>query len=158
MGLSNSGLRGIPSGNYSEIFSTTPTAQCCGSVDTMVRYFSVNTVVGSAISVVSNTINGNIYTINEDGVYAISYDDTDGTGGSVFGISKNSPYLTTSILDATNDPFRVGIAFVPTASWNEMLAPTLLCRAGDKIRCHAQTAQHPDSQSITCTFRITKVA
>lgn len=71
-----------------------------GSTNTKIRRFTNITTVGSGITATasgSSASSGTEFTINEAGVYAISYTDRSGSGGFQMGISLNSASLTTAI-------------------------------------------------------------
>jgi len=142
----------------SEVHVTTTTSTQTGTDDTMVRYFSViNTNIGSAISVSNTTTKGSVFTINEDGVYAITYVDSMISSGDTTGISKNSTALTTSILNSANDAFRL-LAFSIDTGFNTTGSVVTNLVAGDIIRPHTNTASTPTGESVVNCFRIVKVA
>lgn len=163
MSFINSGPYGLPkssgSANISEVLVTTGAATpFTGSTNDMIRCFSGRpSVTGSDITYKSDAVFGDSFTINADGIYEINYFDSDGTLGTLMGISKNSPFLTTSIVDATNDPYRVGVVSVPINSGYTSISRTLFCRVRDVFRAHAQTAGHPDTSLAATSFSIVRV-
>ncbi len=106
-----------------------------GSTNTTIREFAtleINT--GTAITHATSTANGDTFTINEDGIYSMSY--TDGGAISEVGISLNSTQLTSSITAITAAD---RIAFVTATSATGNGANVNITRrlsAGDVIRCH----------------------
>ena len=131
-----------------------------GSVDTFIRRFA--TLVysrGDAITFADNASNGSTFTINEDGLYTISYIDASSTGADA-GCSKNSPFLTTAIATTPNDPYRIFAVSVSGAAPNQTggMAVKVFCQVGDVIRAHNDSASTPDGTANNGTsFRITKV-
>lgn len=73
-----------------------------GSTNTKIRRFTSSSTVGTAITYADSAANGGSFTINEDGVYTISYRDavTGAGSGAPFGITVNSAELTTNITSA----------------------------------------------------------
>lgn len=69
-----------------------------GSTNTVIRRFA-NVVqnIGSDITYTDSAANGASFTINTNGVYAITYTEEGNTGSPIFGISLNSASLTTDI-------------------------------------------------------------
>jgi hypothetical protein len=67
-----------------------------GSSGTTTRRFTtVNTNTGSAITYASDATNGDTFTINQDGIYAINYGDQFNAGAN-FGITLNSSSTSTA--------------------------------------------------------------
>lgn len=60
-----------------------------GSTNTKVRTFSSVTTVGSAITHTADTTNGDTFTINEDGLYAIDYVDGNTAAACQMGVTLN---------------------------------------------------------------------
>jgi len=126
-----------------------------GSTNTKIRRFSTTvTNTGTAITYADSATNGSSFTINETGVYHISYTDVFNTG-AFFGLSLNSSQLTTNILGITTaDRLLSGITenndSPETVSWQGILAKD------DIIRPHT----HGDTDSTNTergTFTITKL-
>lgn len=70
-----------------------------GSGNTVIRRFSVVRLqVGAAILYQDSSTDGGSFTVQEDGLYFISYTDGQSSGQGPFGLSVNSTTLTTSIL------------------------------------------------------------
>lgn len=107
-----------------------------GSTDDKILCFgTVIQSTGSAITRATNATNCDTYTINEDGVYYISFTGDMNAAGQHFGISLNSSQLTTALASIT-DADRLAInnksgASAPApATWSGILS------AGDVIRAH----------------------
>jgi hypothetical protein len=130
------------------------TANGYGSTNTVIRRFT-NVVAnqGTDITYADSATNGATFTINTNGVYAISYDDSF-TAASNSGISLNSTQLTTSIAliniadvvsqtthDAANHPYNS--------------AATLYLLSGSVIRAHAGANT---TGTVPATFTITRVS
>jgi hypothetical protein len=107
-----------------------------GSTNTTIRYFSSTiSTAGSDISYNNNTTNGDTWTINTAGIYAITFSDG-GLTGAGLGISLNSNQLTTSIFGITAADRLVtmnpqGANEVESCSWTGYLA------VNDVIRAHS---------------------
>ncbi len=124
-----------------------------GSTDTKIRRITNSTTVGTAITVANSAGNGNTYTINEEGMYFMSYDDSDSTGGRAMGISLNSAELTTSVASivvATKLALTMGIGAnaVGFCSALKRLSP------GDIVRPHTVGTMDGTTH---CHFHISKV-
>lgn len=88
----------------SQIRADTAPAAGHGSSSTTVRRFVNFTTVGTAITASDVSTTGTIFTINEAGIYAISYTDRKNAGGFNIGITVNATagQLTTSIETISN--------------------------------------------------------
>ena len=74
-----------------------------GSTNTVIRRFSTEvTNVGNAITYADSATLGATFTINEYGVYFLSYTDYSTTGAAALGFSLNSTQLTTAITSITD--------------------------------------------------------
>ena len=75
-----------------------------GSTNTHIRRFSTATVTGDAIDRATSAADGDSYTINETGLYAINYQDLSSSTDGTIGISKNlsGSDLTTGPTGTTN--------------------------------------------------------
>lgn len=127
----------------SDNFSTNPqsmvrlhTSNGYGSTNTVIRRFAtVVTNQGSDITYTDSATLGASFTINNAGVYAISYVDNS-SGSQNAGISLNSAQLTTSIPNiAAAD--RLTYAFGAAATAPATSAWTGYLPAGSVIRPHA---------------------
>lgn len=127
-----------------------------GSSATMIRrWTTVGKNTGTAITLTQDSITGDKFTINSDGVYAITFIDQFNTSQDM-GISLNSSQLTTGIASITATD---RIADVQTAGANlpANCQVTLALRAGDVIRAHTAGAVS-GSATQAPMFRIVKVS
>lgn len=129
-----------------------------GATNTMIRRFT--TVVknaGTDISITQDATNGDSFTINTDGLYAITYLDKDGTGGVAWGISVNSNQLTTAITAITASNV-LAVTWGPSAAAPDTCTIIYKATAGDVIRAHSGTASRPDGTiAQTTSIRIVKI-
>jgi len=150
----------------SETFTATPvvtTAQSMiflsldngyGATNTVIRRFT-NTITsqGADITYADSATLGASFTINTNGVYAISYSDNLTASGEI-GISLNSNQLTTSIASITAAN-RLAEATVPSANATASVSWIGYLASGSVIRAHtAGTA----AGSVASEFTITRVA
>lgn len=125
-----------------------------GSTNTTIRRFSnILTNTGSAITYTDSATDGASFTINETGVYFISYCDARAAGGAQIGISLNSSQLTTAVQSITNadrliTAYTTGANLESVASWAGIL------NKSDVIRAH--TDGQPDNGGGT-HFTIAKI-
>lgn len=120
-----------------------------GSTNTMIRRFvSVVTNIGDAITYSDSATLGASFTINESGLYAISYIDQF-SADSWLGISLNSPDLTTAI-QSNSAAYRLALTITNAANYPEQAACTLKLSAGDVIRAHAGGA----ASGVNTTFAL----
>lgn len=106
-----------------------------GSTATKIRRFTTavrNT--GTAITYADSATNGATFTINEDGLYSISYVENFNTDGS-FGISLNNSGTTTNI-DSITVADRVVQGRTPGTGKAANCCITLYLQAGDVLRPH----------------------
>jgi hypothetical protein len=132
------------------------TANGYGSTNTKIRRFTTTvTNQGSDITYADSATLGATFTINTNGVYAISYSDSFTAPGGFLGLSLNSSQLTTSILTITVSTV-LAITYCAT---NESTIATVSAyfAAGDVIRPHTDgTAVGVYTQNLQ--FTITRVA
>lgn len=132
------------------------TANGYGAVNTKIRRFT-NTVTntGSAITYADSANDGASFTINQPGIYAISYGDSFNAVSEI-GISLNSNQLTTGIQSITISAVLMmassaGTNFGESVSWVGTLA------AGDVVRAHDDgIATGADANKTQ--FTITKIS
>lgn len=101
---------------------------------------------GTAITYAQSSTVGDSFTINEDGLYAISYTDQ-GSGSDTFGLSLNSSDLTASILSLAVgqrlSSFRTGGGSWPTnCMWTGFLKNTDVIRAQSDAAASVGTAAY----------------
>jgi hypothetical protein len=111
---------------------------------------------GTAITYVDSATDGASFTINEDGIYSVSYSDGANTSGTEMGVSVNSSQLSTNI-SAISDNHRVFGQISEDASGGYSNgAATRFFSAGDVIRPHTNNA--PDrTSSGQVHFTLTQV-
>lgn len=107
-----------------------------GSTGTKIRRF-VTTVenVGSAITYADSATNGGSFTVNEDGVYAITARDYRAAAQSAWAISLNSAQLTTNWNTITNST-RLAATYGQAAAIGTC-SRTVALKAGDVLRLHS---------------------
>jgi hypothetical protein len=127
-----------------------------GSTNTVIRRFSVTQLsVGTAITYADSAAAGASFTITEDGIYAMTYQDSSAVGNSTLGISINSSQLTTSIASITAAN-RLAMTRDPGASLPGVLTCVERLVSGDVIRAHSGSASL-DSTANYVKFSIRKI-
>lgn len=131
------------------------TANGYGSTNNKIRRFT-NIVAnqGSDITYADSASDGASFTINKDGVYAISFCDSF-TGANAAGISLNSSELTTAITSLTTVADRLAVATAVAASNGVQVACTLFLSAGDIIRAHNDGGVASTPEAV---FTITRIS
>ncbi len=116
------------------------TANGKGLTNTFIRRFStILSNTGSAVDYQDSATLGASFTIKEDGIYHITYDDNYSAGGQTFGVSLNSTQLSTNIASITPADILTngrtpGAGFqTGTSSWAGEL------KVGDVVRPHTGT-------------------
>ena len=128
-----------------------------GSTNTCIRRFTTAEVnTGTDITYADSGTLGGSFTINRDGVYAITYIDVYASGQMVMGVSLNSAALTTSIATistATRIAYGAG-----SYAGNERAIATVTTRLsrGDVVRAHTDGASAV-TNAVDTVFRICKV-
>lgn len=126
-----------------------------GAVNTRIRRFTTTDKnSGTAITYADSANNGGSFTINEAGLYTISYCDAS-SGTAVIGVSVNGSALTTSIESQTYAQGK-RIASFGTTAGNPFCSWTGVLAVNDVVRAHTNAS--PDSTTTTCMFTITKVS
>jgi hypothetical protein len=132
------------------------TANGYGSTNNKIRRFTTTiTSRGSAITYADSSTDGASFTINEPGIYTVTYGDVFNTAATM-GISLNSNQLTTDFLSITTSH---GIAGMSTGG-NEFggnISATMYLVAGDVLRPHTGGTSSGANQ-IHCLFRVTKIS
>lgn len=130
------------------------TANGYGSTNNKIRRFTNATVnTGSDITYADSAADGASFTINADGLYAISFNDSfSGAGHS--GISLNSTQLTTSITGITAAD-RLSVASASAANESNFSSVTLHLAATDVIRAHTSGV---GAGTVLAGFTIVRVA
>lgn len=121
-----------------------------GSTNTVIRRFT-NVVqnIGSDIVYTDSATNGASFTINTNGIYAITYTEEGNTGSPLFGISLNSANLTTDI-NAIPIADILTISNVANGNGRECCSWTGLLVATDVVRMHTNngTATFADNVQV----------
>lgn len=126
-----------------------------GSTNTVIRRFlTVGTTQGTDITYADSAANGASFTINTNGVYAVTYIDAFNTA-SAFGVSLNSTQLTTNFSGITNTT-RIASAACPSNDYAECATVVMYFSANDVIRPHTNAAT--TSGTNYQMFTITRVA
>jgi hypothetical protein len=125
-----------------------------GSTNTKIRRFSTTvTSTGNAITYADSSTDGASFTINEDGVYYVSYTDIDTASIANFGVSLNSTQLTTSInlITATD---RLAISNTSAANFKYSASWAGILNKDDIVRAHTDAN---GSASALVSFTISKI-
>ena len=133
------------------------TANGYGSLNTAIRRFTnIVTNQGSDITYNSGTEStlGASFTINTNGVYAISYTVASSGSSSYMGISLNSTQLTIAIQSITTAD-RVALSLAQAVNVPIPMSVTLYLSAGSIIRPHTDAAAASSTVDI---FAITRVS
>lgn len=127
-----------------------------GTTNTAIRRLANITInQGSDITYADSTSLGASFTINSNGVYAISYNENFNAATNM-GISLNSNQLTTSI-SSINAADRLAITDIPNANFNSFVGWAGYLNAGSVIRPHAAGASI-GSGSATAQFTAVRIA
>jgi hypothetical protein len=108
-----------------------------GSTDNRIRRFSTATTVGTAITHAETGVVGSTFTVNQNGLYHISYSDGYSVGTTQHGITVNSSSRTTNISSLTA-PGVLAIAACPGANLYANASAVVRLQAGDILRAHTQ--------------------
>lgn len=132
------------------------TANGYGSTNTKIRRFvNVVTNQGTDITYADSATLGASFTINTNGVYAISFNDQN-NASTWIGISINSNQLTTDIF-AINVADIIATAVTPGTNNGALVSATLYLPGGSVIRAHT-TGIASGVNTSCCQFTITRVA
>jgi hypothetical protein len=138
-----------------------------GSTDTKIRKFGsyacgisdTATAIGASqscgeITCTNNATEGAACTVNEDGVYAIYYQDQENASDISIGISVNSSNRTTNI-ESINDPTeRIAIQQENGGAYWTSVSRTVKLTNGDVVRAHGTGTE---TGTTGVTFIITRV-
>lgn len=142
-------VRSVPT---SEVFCDTGNGH--GSTDTTVRRFTNATTTGTAITRASTAANGDTFTINEDGVYAMSYTDRVTASSGRHGFSVNASGTTAINSLAAGTERLMEQQTITTAGG---VSVTVRLSSGDVIRPHTDGFGN-ESTGAEVQFRITQVS
>jgi len=131
------------------------TSNGSGSTNTMFRRFTTTvTSQGTDITYADSATLGGSFTINTDGVYAVTYTDVWGAA-STSGISLNSSQGTTAILSITTADRLVEststTGFTQSCTWTGFLS------SGDVIRAH-ESGSTESASTQYANFTIVRVS
>lgn len=139
---------------YAEIVVNTPNGH--GSTNTKIRRFSTTVLSkGSAITFADSATLGSTFTINQEGLYSMSYTDSYSIAASAIGISINSNQLTTSVGSMTAS-MRAVYVTLTAASQRINCAVTRRLHPGDVVRAH--TDGNPDGTGGVDQFTIIQIS
>lgn len=126
-----------------------------GATNNKIRRIDTSVVnTGNAITRATSSNNGNSYTINQAGTYAISHTDRGTVALTNFGVSVNSNQLTTSIFGITQANRLIGSS-IGAANQTGCVSITLKLAVGDVVRPHGDG--QADSTSVQTQFSIEKI-
>lgn len=126
-----------------------------GSTNTGVRRFTTTLVnTGTAITLTQSAGNGDSFTINDTGLYAMLYQDLSPASSNYLGITVNGSDLTTGPTACTVAT-RVVVGYAGVTSRPTAISRTMRLTAGDVIRCQAGSDVTGTNDQVY--FSITKV-
>lgn len=127
-----------------------------GSTNTKIRIFTTAVEeVGNDITFTQNATDGASFTINTNGVYAVTYRDGKGSGSMAMGVSVNSAELTTNIQSITAAN-RIDLQNTPGPNAGR-LATSRYFSAGDVVRPHSD-GTGDETSILVVGFRITRLS
>lgn len=128
-----------------------------GSTNTAIRRFTtVRTNQGSDITYADSATLGGLFTINTNGVYAVSYSDSI-NGISACGVSLNSTALSTTLESIPPAEVLIG-GVIAAANIIGIPAWTGYLPAGSLIRAHTSAGAGVGAYTALINFTITRVA
>jgi len=133
-----------------------------GGTNTSIRRFTTTlSSAGNAITYADSAGNGGSFTINEAGLYEVSYIDGGNASDAIFrhGISVNSAELSTAIDSITNaNRLGMSVSYSPSAVVCSCVCVTHRFAAGDVVRAHTGTNAPNNTTAAGTRFSIRKVA
>ena len=128
-----------------------------GSTNNKIRRFStIDKNIGSDITYADSASLGNTFTINTNGVYAISYLDDWSGGPTTVGISVNTSAINTDIRSVTYAQGKRASQLVATAGQPQEAFWTGNLTAGDVVRAHNDSSPNETNVAFTM-FSIVRV-
>lgn len=128
-----------------------------GSGSTKIRRFTNTRLnVGTSITYADNSTTGGAFTINDDGVYAVNWNDKIGSGSAQLAITVNDSVVTTNA--STPLTYAQGLRSYSTAGGSGEIGHvswTGALYAGDILRAHSNGAN--DSTDAACIFSVVRV-
>ncbi|CAB4134856.1 hypothetical protein UFOVP275_25 [uncultured Caudovirales phage] len=167
VGGGTTNLDALSVGGATTLFSTPSitTAQSMVRLNTVNGYGSTNTAIrrftnvvtnqGSDITYTDSATLGAAFTINTNGVYAISYSDSLNTAAA-YGISLNSNQMTTAF-GAITVADKLAACIITSSSNVIPVSVTVYLPAGSVVRPHA-SLDITGTAAAQTTFTITRVA
>lgn len=128
------------------------TANGYGSTNTAIRKYTNLSQSGPDLTAANSSTLGASVTINKNGIYAISYEESDSAGNGNFGISINSTQLTTSV-DSANG---VRVRQFLVNGMSQLQTYIAVLNQGDVVRPHTDAS--PSGTSSRNYFRVIKIA
>ena len=126
-----------------------------GSTNTKIRRFSTEVSnLGNAITYADSATLGASFTINEDGVYMISYNDGLTSSAVTIGISLNSTELSTGIASITNTADRLNMVATGAANYTGACSWSGSLEKGDILRLHGTGTENFTNSA---NFTISKI-
>ena len=145
-----------------KVFSSTRSSIVCyngngfASTDTKIRRYSTCTEIGTDVTMSSTAANGQTFTVNSDGFYAVHVMDYSSSGGIRAGVSVNGTALTTNIDAISVAQGWIGVmGHSTTPAYKAMDGTTLFLSAGDVVRSHGDGVA--DATDVLSFFRIERI-
>lgn len=114
------------------------TGNGAGSTNTTVRRFTTTFLsIGASVTYADSATLGATFTINENGIYAIEYEDQIDISARI-GMSRNAPFPALGLGDSSNADSRLAMVWNQGTVGSEIHRATATTRltAGDIIRAH----------------------
>ena len=128
-----------------------------GSTNNKIRRFStIAENIGGAITYTQSSTDGDSFTINEKGIYHISYTDGYNGGPATIGLSLNSTQLTTNI-NAISDPDRLALTVSAATNFEVSTSWSGILDKGDIIRAHTDGNPNNNTGTQPILFTISKI-
>jgi len=132
-----------------------------GGTNTSIRRFTTTlSSAGNAITYADSAGNGGSFTINEAGLYEVSYIDGGNSSNAIFrhGISVNSAELSTAIDSITNaNRLGMSVSYSPSEVVCSCVCVTHRFAAGDVVRAHTGSNAPNNTTAAGTRFSIRKV-
>jgi len=128
-----------------------------GSTNNCIRCFANNPTNTPAITYDSDSVNGDSFTINEDGLYSFSYTDMHSSSANYYyGLSLNSTNLTSGV-QTLSYPELIQISCAAVGPIPVNMAICLFLQAGDVVRAHCESSAGPLGTADYVMLRIAKI-
>jgi len=126
-----------------------------GSSGTKIRTYTNNIVTGSDITYTADTVNGDTFTINKEGMYSMQVTDIRAAGGANIGFSVNASDLTL-IIDEVAVLERLGMNQTAGAGATGQAFAVARLYPGDIVRAHDDASL--DTIAERCGVIITRIS